>query len=141
MPSSSTDHREQSFAKDFASLKAIFEFISGFVVANGLNESTAFSAKFCAEEVFTNMVKYNPLRKDITISLAKQGNLIRMIFVDAEEKAFDITAREDVDVTLPLEQRNPGGLGIFLIRKMMDTVEYTHDGTYSRITLTKNLET
>jgi len=140
MPSKPSNHIEQSFKKDFASLKDIFDFTSAFVATNSLDDATAFSIKFAVEEIFTNMVKYNPLKHDVTITLRKEDQFVRMEFVDVQERPFDITVKGDVDTNLPIEQRKPGGLGIFLVKKMMDAVEYSHDGTRSRITLTKHLE-
>ena len=140
MPSSNSTYIEKKFPKEFESLKAIFEFVGAFSTYNNLDDSQAFSIKFSIEEVFTNMVKYNPGTIDVTISLAREGNAVKVGFVDAEKKPFDITKKEDINPTLPIESRKPGGLGIFLIKKIMDSIEYHHDGTYSRITLTKNLE-
>jgi serine/threonine-protein kinase RsbW len=140
MPSSDSNHIEKSFAKDFLSLKAIFEFVGKFSVSNKLNDSQVFSIKFAIEEVFTNMVKYNPGNTHVTISLNREGKKLKVGFVDAEEKPFDITKKEDANPGLPIEKRRPGGLGIFLIKKLMDDVEYAHDGRYSRIVLTKLVE-
>lgn len=137
MPSSNSTYIEKRFAKDFLSLKAIFELVNEFSTSNKLNESEAFSIKFSVEEVFTNMVKYNPGSDDVTISFAREGKAVRIGFVDVEKKPFDITVKEDVNAHLPIEQRRPGGLGIFLIKKLMDRVEYAYDGVHSRIALTK----
>lgn len=140
MPSSKSTQIKQSFAKDFLSLKAIFEFISKFSVSSKLDEAQSFSIKFAVEEVFTNMVKYNPGTNDVAISLRREGKKIEVGFVDVEKKPFDITKHEEVNPNLPIDQRRPGGLGVFLIKKLMDRVEYTHDGIHSRITLTKFVE-
>jgi serine/threonine-protein kinase RsbW len=139
MPSSDSNHIEESFAKDFLSLKAIFEFVGKFSTSVNLDDSQAFSIKFAVEEVFTNMVKYNPGNNRVAISLDKQGKNVKVGFVDVEKKPFDVTKNEDLNSSLPIEKRRPGGLGIFLIKKLMDDVEYSHDGTYSRITLTKSV--
>jgi serine/threonine-protein kinase RsbW len=140
MPSSDSTYIEKSFAKDFLSLKAIFEFVGKFSASNKLKNSQVFSIKFAIEEVFTNMVKYNPGNNHVAISLEREGKKLKVGFVDVEEKPFDITKKEDVNPSLPIEKRRPGGLGIFLIKKLMDDVEYAHDGIYSRITLTKLVE-
>ncbi len=140
MPSSNSTYTEGKFPKEFESLKAIFEFVSTFSASNKLDDSQAFSIKFSVEEVFTNMVKYNPGSSVVTISLARDGNTVKVRFVDVERVPFDITKKEHINPTLPIEHRKPGGLGIFLLKKIMDEVEYTHDGTNSRITLTKYLE-
>lgn len=140
MPSSTSTQIEKSFAKDFVSLKDIFEFIGQFSASNKLDDAQAFSLKFAIEEVFTNMVKYNPGRSQVVISLKRDGKKIEVGFVDVEKKPFDITKHEEVNPNLPIEQRRPGGLGVFLIKKLMDRVDYTHDGIHSRITLTKFVE-
>jgi anti-sigma regulatory factor (Ser/Thr protein kinase) len=140
MPSSNTTYLEKKFPKEFPSLKDIFEFVGTFSAPNHLNDSLVFSIKFSIEEVFTNMVKYNPGASDVTISLAREGNAVKVVLVDVEQKPFDITKQEHINATLPIEKRKPGGLGIFLIKKIMDNVEYDHDGVNSRITLTKYLE-
>lgn len=137
MPSSDSHHIVESFTKDFVSLKTIFEFVGKFSASINLDDSQAFSIKFAVEEVFTNMVKYNPGDNLVTISLDQQGKNVKVGFVDVERQPFDITKKEDINSSLPIEKRRPGGLGIFLIKKLMDDVEYSHDGTYSRITLTK----
>lgn len=140
MPSSISTQIEKSFAKDFLSLKAIFEFIGKFSVSNQLDDSQTFSIKFAVEEVFTNMVKYNPGDSEVRISLKRDGTKIEIGFIDVEKKPFDITKHEEVNPNLPIEQRRPGGLGVFLIKKLMDRVDYAHDGIHSRITLTKFVE-
>ncbi len=140
MPSSNSIHIEKSFAKDFLSLKAIFEFVGKFSVSNRLDDAQVFSIKFAVEEVFTNMVKYNPGDNEVAIALTREGKKVKVDFVDVEKKPFDITKKEEVNPNLPIEQRRPGGLGIFLIKKLMDRVEYAHDGVHSRITLTKFVE-
>ena len=140
MPSSNSIHIEKSFAKDLLSLKAIFEFVGRFSISNKLDDGQTFSIKFAVEEVFTNMVKYNPSENEVAISLTRDGTKVKVDFVDVEKVPFDITKKEEVNPSLPIEQRRPGGLGIFLIKKLMDRVEYAHDGVHSRITLTKHVE-
>lgn len=140
MPSSESTQIEKSFAKDFLSLKAIFEFIGRFSASNKLDDAQTFALKFAAEEVFTNMVKYNPGSDQVIISLTRDGKKVEVGFVDVEAKPFDITKHEETNPNLPIEQRRPGGLGVFLVKKLMDRVEYHHDGVHSRITLTKFVE-
>ena len=55
-------------------------------------------------------------------------------------KVFDPTLQPDVDVTLPLEERPIGGLGIFLIRRLMQKVEYRRVDGKNILTMVKVLE-
>jgi serine/threonine-protein kinase RsbW len=140
MPSQEPLHIERHFAKNFSSLNSIFEFVDAFIRLNRLNDEFSFAVRFSVEEVFTNMVKYNPNGRDVGIELRREPGAVIVDFVDVEKEPYDITARPDVDVNVPMEQRRPGGLGVFLVKKMMDSVTYSHDGVHSRITLTKHLE-
>jgi anti-sigma regulatory factor (Ser/Thr protein kinase) len=127
---------ERSFAKDIGSIQEIFKFVEKFVESNSLDESIAYTIRFGVEELFTNMVKYNPLKHDVTIRCARMEEQVVITLIDVEAKPFDITARKELDLTQPLEHRSPGGLGIHLLKKMMDKMEYSHDGIRSTITFT-----
>ena len=52
---------------------------------------------------------------------------------------FDITKREEADVTLPADERPIGGLGIFLVRHIMDSVNYERVGDKNILSLRKLL--
>lgn len=53
-------------------------------------------------------------------------------------RAFDPSAAPAPDISLPLEQRDPGGLGVLLIRRMVDRVEYSRAGGENRLRLEKS---
>jgi anti-sigma regulatory factor (Ser/Thr protein kinase) len=132
---------QKSFRRDIRSLNEVFDFLESCVALQGLAESAAFKMKFAVEEVFTNFVKYNsqgPGEISIAISIDADNLVVQLI--DYETVPFDITKKEDVNVNLPIEQRNPGGLGIHLVKAMLDNVEYDHTDSKSTITLTMKLE-
>ena len=132
---------EKFFKRDVISLHGIFDFLDSCVSFHNLNESPAFTIKFAVEEIFTNMVKYNPLNhEDIRITLDVKGHDLIVKLIDVETVPFDITKKEQVDVNLPLEQRKPGGLGIHLVKTMVDKVDFERVGNESTITLTLKLE-
>ncbi len=62
-----------------------------------------------------------------------------MTLTDYDVEPFDVTKAPDVDVTLPIEQRRPGGLGLHLIRRLLDSIEYEYskEQRQSRITFRK----
>jgi anti-sigma regulatory factor (Ser/Thr protein kinase) len=53
--------------------------------------------------------------------------------------AFDPTTKEDADTTLSAEERPIGGLGIFLVRQLMDDINYNREGNKNVLTLRKKL--
>jgi serine/threonine-protein kinase RsbW len=54
-------------------------------------------------------------------------------------REYDPTLKADPDITLPVEERPIGGLGIFLIKKIMDQVEYLRKDNRNFLMLTKNI--
>ena len=62
-----------------------------------------------------------------------------MTLTDYDVEPFDVTQSPEVDVTLPIEQRRPGGLGLHLIRRLLDSIEYDYskEKRRSRITFRK----
>ena len=133
---------ERKFKRELNSLEGVFGFISDVINENKINEGIAFSINLAVEELFTNMVKYNPGKAgDIVIRLGREDNQLRVDLIDIESKPFDITKTPEVDTGKPLDDRNPGGLGIHLVKKMMDNILYDYSNGTSTITLIKNLET
>lgn len=94
------------------------------------------------EEAFTNILKYGYDDSDphkIEIILEKtDGNILLSIIDDGHE--WDPTKKDDPDVTAGVDEREIGGLGIFLIKKLMDSVEYRRTGNRNHLILTKKAD-
>ncbi len=132
---------EQKFKREMRSLDEVFRFIERFVGDNGIDPAVAYSVSLAVEEFFTNLVKYNPSSStDIILSLRRAAGKVTVRLVDEQREAFDVTQAREADTTVPLKERKVGGLGIFLARQLIDSLEYSHAGGTSTITFTKNLE-
>jgi serine/threonine-protein kinase RsbW len=98
------------------------------------------TVEFIAEELFTNMVKYNPDGAgEIAVELERHGDMLECRIADPDSRFFDVTAAPDADVAAGAEQRRPGGLGIHLSRRLADGLEYDYCAGTSRITFRKML--
>jgi anti-sigma regulatory factor (Ser/Thr protein kinase) len=96
--------------------------------------------EFIAEELFTNMVKYNAAGGGgIAVELERRGNVLECRLADPDSERFDVTAVPDVDITAPAAERRPGGLGIHLGRRLADALEYDYAGRTSRVTFRKSI--
>ena len=132
---------EQKFKREIRSLEKIFDFISGFSTANRIGDSDVFVIKFVVEEIFTNMVKYNSMsNKDILVSLRRHSNTLSISLIDFDVDPFDLTKTEKIDIHQSLRERKVGGLGLHLVKKMVDKVDYEYKNRESKVTLTKTLE-
>ncbi len=122
------------------SLDSVFEFLEDCISSYKLDESVSFAFKVAVEEIFTNMVKYNPLGPDdVLIAVDADAADLTVRCLDFESEPFDMTRAKNVDLALPIERREPGGLGIHLIRNMVDTLDYEHEGGRSTVTFTLKL--
>jgi anti-sigma regulatory factor (Ser/Thr protein kinase) len=77
------------------------------------------------------------VKGDIVIEAEDRGDSVQFVIIDGGTP-FDPTAKADADTTLSVEERPIGGLGIFLVRQLMDTVSYEYKGGKNRLTLVKN---
>lgn len=130
---------ERTFARGLDSLDAIFVFLSERIEALELDPGSGFAVNMAVEELFTNMVKYNRSGTGgISIAVSGQPDGVEIRMVDFDSEPFDITSMAEVDTTAPLEARRPGGLGIHLVRCLMDEVQYEYKSRRTTIRLFKN---
>lgn len=107
-----------------------------------INIPLVFSLNLVLEEALTNVISYgfNDGNKHIIeISFEKTGDELLITIID-DGHAYDPTLKTDPDLTLSVEERPIGGLGIFLIKKIMDKVEYQRINNKNNLILTKKLE-
>jgi len=131
----------KKFKRNLSSLDDIFEFIDEFSVKTGLDESVVFTMNLVVEELFTNMVKYTSGNTNkILLELKKEENNLIIHLTDFDVDPFDITETAEVDTKQSLEERRVGGLGIHLVKEMMDKIEYEYKDRQSKIILIKHLE-
>lgn len=129
---------QKKFTRSYDSLEKIFEFTERFLAARGVAQSLRFPVHFVLEELFTNMVKYNPGNtNDILLAVDANSEGVTVSITDYDVDAFDVTATRDVDVESSVNERKVGGLGLHLIQKMVDTLEYNHSNRQSTVTFTK----
>jgi anti-sigma regulatory factor (Ser/Thr protein kinase) len=131
---------DRGFRREIKALEDVFGFISEFAVHNGLGDALVFKLDLAIEELFVNMVKYNPGNpNDILISLSRYGDRLTVCLVDSDVEPFDITKADEYDSNQPLEKRPIGQLGIHLVNRMVDKISYEYKDRQSTITLIKDL--
>lgn len=95
------------------------------------------------EEIFVNIAKYaypaGGGDAEISIDIDDKTNIASFVISDSGI-AFDPLKKDDPDITLPAEKRKIGGLGIFIVKKTMDSVNYIRTNGKNILTMTKKLE-
>ena len=89
------------------------------------------------DEIYSNIVRYSGAT-EATVSIEKIDDKLKLYFKD-NGKPYNPLNAEDPDITASAEDRSIGGLGIFMVKKMLDNVEYEYTNNCNKLTLTKNL--
>ena len=92
------------------------------------------------EEIYINIASYAypDSEGNAEIILSENNGEFVMTFID-EGVPYDPLAKEDPDVTLSAEERDIGGLGIFMTKKSMDNIRYEYKDGQNILTIEKNL--
>ena len=118
---------KKSFRRKIASLADIFAFTAAAAKDFSLTDEVLGAIDFTIEELFTNMVKYSTMSvADVDIELAAIPNGVEVVLVDHDVDLFDLTKAPDVDIHRPIAERQPGGLGLHLIRRLVNSIEYDY---------------
>jgi serine/threonine-protein kinase RsbW len=132
---------KQKFERTQDSLDPIFSFVDDFIASNKLSEAVVFPVKLTIEELFTNLVRHNTGGKEhIMIALEKKKSQLIIQLTDFNVDPFDISKVEKVDTDKPLEERAIGGLGIHLVKSIVDKISYEYSNRTMCVTAVKNLE-
>jgi anti-sigma regulatory factor (Ser/Thr protein kinase) len=135
-----TAHRR--FRRNFDALRDVFSFTAGFFSHHGVDPGLLSPVDLAVEELFTNMVKYSPASDaDVSVDIAAVAGGVEVSLTDYDVERFDVTRAPDADIRLPIQQRRPGGLGLHLVRRLVDSMDYRYSAELrqSRITFRKTL--
>lgn len=126
---------------DAAQLAALSRFLQDFWTEFNLPAAEALTFELALEEVFMNVVMHGSdsvqvPRVAVSLTLSKSGVTLT---VEDDGPPFDPLSLPAPDVTASLEGRRVGGLGVFLVRQVMDNVSYQRRGTMNQLRMTKNL--
>lgn len=108
----------------------------------GIAPQLRHAVDFVLEELFTNVVKYGrQSAAGVRVEVSRIGDGVEVTLIDDDAERFDPTQAPEVDVHRPIEERVPGGLGIHLVRRLVDSIEYHYleDRRQARITFRKAL--
>ena len=126
-------------------LEAVNDFIHEQIKPFSCQSQTLFQIDLAVEEIFVNIshYAYSPDKGTVQIdcSVEKTADAPAKLTVSFTDKgkAFNPLAKPDPDITLSVEEREIGGLGIFLTKKYMDSVLYERKDNQNILTFTKTI--
>ncbi len=126
---------------DIETIPQLNEFIDLVAEEVGLDMSLTMSLNLAMEEAVVNVMDYaypDGQKGNVGIEVTADQEWMTFVITDTGI-AFDPTTKEDADTTLSAEERPIGGLGIFLVRQLMDGINYKREGNKNVLTLRKKL--
>lgn len=117
-------------------------FIEEELEARNCSMADMLQISIAVEEIYVNIAHYayNPEVGHATVlcEIAEDPLQVTIQFLD-NGKPFNPLAKEDADISLSAEERDIGGLGIYMVKQTMDNVSYSHEEGKNILTLTKTL--
>lgn len=132
--------QEKRFAAQDEQLPQVIGFIESELEKADCPPKTVMQISLCVEELFTNVANYAypDGNGEVNFAITCKDNEMTLRMSDSGIP-FDPLTREDPDVTLSAEERQIGGLGIFIVKKTMDDVHYEYKNGKNILTMKKKL--
>lgn len=126
---------------DVSELERVMSFVSDLCVRNSIPPETEYDLNLALDEMITNVAKYaypggGEHLYTLQITVSKNEFVARF---EDDGVEFNPTEYPIPDLDAPLQGRKEGGLGIYLIRQIMTSVEYQRVGGKNIVTLRKKL--
>jgi len=120
----------------------LLEFVDSVCQGINLSSKLTLQVRLAVEETVVNVMDYAyPKGSKGTVTIEAQADDERLKFTIIDSgKPFDPTAHPEVDITKPGDERTVGGLGIHLIRRMVDSINYNRIDGENVLTLRKNIK-
>ena len=118
------------------------DFIKSHLTGTECSPKALMQIDLAAEEIFVNIANYAYTPDDgdanVRVEVLDEPVTVIITFID-HGKPYDPLKRDDPDISLPAEERDIGGLGIFLTKTIMDEVIYEYVNNSNILTLKKKL--
>jgi len=116
----------------------VFVFIKEEMSSAGMDAKTQNSVRIAVEEIFVNIASYAYPAEvgDVTVSITTAADKCIVKFEDSGTP-YDPLDESDPDTELSLDERDIGGLGIFMTKELMDNVEYRYEDGQNILIISK----
>lgn len=110
---------------ELASLETVTDFVNRFMENCGYEAKFQMQMDIVVEEIYVNICNYAYPDGvgDVTVDIAAESERLTLTFTDNGFE-YNPLKREDPDITLSAEEREIGGLGVFMVKQIMDEVTY-----------------
>ena len=134
-------NKEIIIKNEIAELERVAVFVEEVSQLLSLDSETTLNLNLALAEVVSNVILYaypQKMGENIIIKASSDDNILVFTITDKGDE-FDPTKVEDADITLAAEDREIGGLGIFIVKNIMNEVTYQRLDGKNILTLKKNI--
>ena len=126
---------------DLSELESLCQHLHKFGQAAGLSEACITDVNICLDELFTNIVSYgfeDDLEHIVRFTM-DLDNQVLTVCIEDEGIPFNPLDKKDPEVPADLKDVRIGGLGIHIVRKLMDDICYQRKGGKNKLTMKKSI--
>ena len=127
-----------SVTPDKASIKTVMEFVGTIMEEWAAPMKVANKVQIAVDEIFSNIVYYSQA-KNAALTVTKSGEELWLLFED-DGIPYDPTTAKEPDVMLSADEREVGGLGIFMVKKMSSNIRYKNTDGKNVLTVVFGME-
>jgi serine/threonine-protein kinase RsbW len=140
-------HWERAFKANVSEIASAASWVESIAASAALSDAQAFSMQVCLEELMSNIVQHGeghcssnsqwpsgPDHLTITIAINAYADRITMS-VEDNARPFDVSKAVGKKIDQPLDQLEPGGLGIHLIKSFSSALQYQRTEHGNRVTV------
>ena len=124
-------------------ISAVTNFVEHELTERNCPKSAKAQINIAIDEIFGNIAQYayNPENGDATVRVEVTDDQIEVILTFMDKgKPYNPLEKADPDVTLSVKERKVGGIGIFIVKKSMDEIDYHYEDGKNVLKIRKNIE-
>lgn len=130
-------YNELTVVPNVQSIPRITEFVEEWMLKTKVEQKIVNKVNIAIDEIYSNIANYSGANW-AKVHYERDIDSLSLIFTD-DGKPYNPLENEDPDITLSAEDRQIGGLGVFMVKKIMDNVEYSYENNTNVLRLTKKL--
>lgn len=130
---------EITLSAKISNLNKVLDFINTELKEYNCSMKTRMQAAVAAEEIFVNIANYAYGSETGLASVKCEVNEVVTIEFTDSGTPYNPLKKTDPDITLSAEEREAGGLGIFMVKQCMDSVGYEYKDGKNILTIKKKL--
>lgn len=122
-------------------IQKVIDYVSEKLDQNNATNQAKMQVCIAIDEIMSNIANYGYEGRegDVSVCVDIQNDIIRLRFTDSGIR-YDPLAKDDPDVTLSAEERKIGGLGIYMVKKTMDSVDYKYVDNKNILSISKKIK-